>query len=193
MSDAIKSAAKILSEQGQGRPVIALGADFSGSAAHAALARRFRVIALDAKDGQAAADWIAGQAFETCGLLGIGEAAPDALTAASVSGEKINALVLVSPRGLPVGEGRADAALGPLMKTTPAPKCVLLGYDDKTLPKNAAALFKTSLSRTNVVLVWEAGGDIAADRPEALASAAGDFLDRQGRFGFMTDSVAVSL
>lgn len=189
MSDtAFKSAAKVHSEQGQGRPVVALGAAFSGSPAHAALARRFRVIVLDANDGQAAADWIDGQGFETCGLLVLGDAAPAGLTAAVLAGEKINAAVFVSPQGL-----LGNEAIAPLLKSTPAPKCVLIGYDDKAQPKDAAARYKTSLSRTNVVLVWEAGGDIASDRPEAVASAAGDFLDRQGRFGFVTDSVAVSL
>lgn len=189
MSDtAIQSAAKVLSEQGQGRPVVALGAGFSGSPAHAALARGFRVIALDANDGQAAADWIAAQGFETCGLLALGEAAPAALTAAALAGEKVNAAVFVSPQGL-----LGNDSVAPLLTSAPAPKCVLVGCDDKAQPRDAAARYKTSLSRSNVVLVWEAGADIAADRPEALASAAGDFLDRQGRFGFVTDSVAVSL
>lgn len=185
-STAIQSAATVLSEQGEGRPVIALGAGFSGSAAHAALARKFRVIALDA-DGEAAAAYIVAQGFEACGLLALGAAAPASVTAASIAGEKVNALVLVSPQ-----EVLTNDAIAPLLKSTAAPKCVLLGYDDKSQPQDAAARYKTSLSRSNVVLVWEAGPDVAADRPEALASAAGDFLDRQGRFGFVTDSVAVS-
>jgi hypothetical protein len=41
------------------------------------------------------------------------------------------------------------------------------------------------------VLVYGAGADIAAERPEALAAAAGDFLDRQGRFNLMTESMAL--
>jgi hypothetical protein len=43
------------------------------------------------------------------------------------------------------------------------------------------------------VLVYGAGADIVADRPDALASAAGDFFDRQGRFfNLMTETMALS-
>jgi hypothetical protein len=41
------------------------------------------------------------------------------------------------------------------------------------------------------VLVFNAGADILADRPDAFASAAGDFLDRKARFAF-AESMALS-
>jgi hypothetical protein len=43
----------------------------------------------------------------------------------------------------------------------------------------------------STVLVFDAGADILADRPDAFASAAGDFLDRKARFAF-AESVVLS-
>jgi hypothetical protein len=174
-------------EAGEGRPVLVLGPGFAGSAAFTALAKRFRVVAMDRAPVDVGA-WIAEQGFETLGVVGIGDAAGAALAAAAAAGEAANAVVLVSPVGLPLGE--ADGPLKPLLKNAPASKCVLIGDRDPDA-RNLAA-YKTSLSRSHVVLVFDAGTNVAADRPDAFASAAGDFLDRQGRFNFVAESVAIS-
>ncbi len=68
---------------------------------------------------------------------------------------------------------------------------MLIGTLDEAQPPGAAASYRTRLSRSNVVLVYGAGADIAGDRPDAFARVAGDFLDRQGRFAFMTDTLAL--
>jgi pimeloyl-ACP methyl ester carboxylesterase len=175
-----------VTEAGEGRPVLVLGVGFAGSAASAALARRFHVYAM--APGVDAAAWIAGQGFEKLGIVGIGDAAGTALAAAAAAGGAVNALVLVSPVGLPLGD--ADGPLKALLKDVVAAKCVLIG-DRDAAARNLAA-FKTELSRSSVVLVFDAGDDVAGERPEAFASAAGDFLDRQARFSFITESVAIS-
>jgi pimeloyl-ACP methyl ester carboxylesterase len=186
-----------LTEAGGGRPVLVFARGFAGSAAHQALARRFQVFAMsDVKGsprelGEAAAAWAADHGFDSVGFVGAGAFGAAALWAASAAGERANAVVLVSPT-LPLGDGAADAdGLGPLLTELKAPKAVLIGTQDAGQPREAAALYRRRLSRSNVVLVFGAGADIAGERPEAFARVAGDFLDRQGRFAFMTESVAL--
>ena len=186
LSEATATADDQVTEAGEGRPVLVVGMGFAGSAAFAALARRFRIYAMS--PGADAGAWIASQGFDKLGVVGIGDAAGPALAAAAAAGDAVNALVLVSPVGLPLGD--AEGPLKPLLKSIAAAKCVLIGDHDPAAGNLAA--FKTELSRSSVVLVFDAGADVAGERPEAFASAAGDFLDRQARFSFITDSVAVS-
>jgi pimeloyl-ACP methyl ester carboxylesterase len=177
---------------GKGAPVVALAVGFGGSAAHRALAERFRVIALETaekdagKVGEAAASLATGD--EKVGLLAIGDQAGAALVAAQTLGERANAVVFASPRGL---LGASDGPVAPLLRGVLSPKLVMLGYDDKDAPKDAVTQYKKGLSRSNVMLIYAAGADIAADRPQAFADVAGDFLERQDRFRFMTESVAI--
>jgi pimeloyl-ACP methyl ester carboxylesterase len=186
-----------LVELGTGRPAIVLGRGFASSPAHRALAQRFRVIAAgDARLaprvlGEAAAGWAADEGLEAVGFVGAGDDAAAALWAASAAGERASAVVLVSP-GLPLDDGADDpAGVRPLLTEVKAPKAVLLGTLDPAQPRDAAARYRTRLSRSNVVLVFGAGADIAADRPDAFVRVAGDFLDRQARFAFMTETLAL--
>lgn len=180
---------------GTGRSVVVFASGFASSPAHLALAGRFRVVVADETDldpralGEAAAAWAEAEGLETVGFVGAGALASAALWAASAAGERASAAVLISP-ALLLGEG-ADDPLQPLPTELKTPKAVLIGTLDETQPRDAAALYRTRLSRSNVVLVYGAGGDIAADRPDAFARACGDFLDRQARFAFMTESQAL--
>jgi hypothetical protein len=184
---------------GAGRPVIVFAAGFANSPAHLALAERFRVIVAGESDlsprglGEAAAAWAADKGLETVGFLGAGDLAAAALWAASAVGERAAAVVLVSP-DLPLGDGVDDddqAALRAALTEVKTPKAVLIGTRDPAQPRGAPALYRTRLSRANVILVYDAGADISADRPDAFARVAGDFLDRQGRFAFMTETRAL--
>jgi pimeloyl-ACP methyl ester carboxylesterase len=173
-----------LVEIGVGPPIVALGVSFAGSDAHRLLAARFRVVALEAEDdaATAAARFVADSGLEQVGFLGVGaSASAEALLAASEAGERARSIVLASP-GPPPADPR-------LLKT---PKAVLIGTDDPAQPPDAVAAWRAALPGSHVVLIYEGGGDVAAIRPRAFAEAAGDFLERQGRFGFMTGSVAIS-
>ena len=164
-----------VAELGVGRPVLVLGAA-PASPGLAALAARFRVFALVA-DGPAAASWIAEQGFETLGIVGVGDAASAALDLVRKLGEAADALVLVSPTAAPPnGEERLAT-----------PVCVLVGDRDPA----AAPIADWRRAHASTVVVSDADADILADRPDAFASAAGDFLDRKARFAF-ADSVALT-
>jgi pimeloyl-ACP methyl ester carboxylesterase len=164
-----------VSELGVGRPVLVLGAA-PGSPGLAALAARFRVFAM--ADDASAAAWVSAQGFEALGVVGVGDAAPAALALVRGLGETSDALVLVSPAGLQLGEGERPAT----------PVCVLVG--DRDAAAAPLADWRRSL-HASTVLVFDAGADILADRPDAFASAAGDFLDRKSRFAF-AESMALS-
>jgi hypothetical protein len=177
---AVAGRIEAVSELGEGPPVVVLADGFAGSPAHQALARRFRVIVLapiDHASGPAVAAWLGEAGIADGGVLGVGDKAPAALAAAIAAGAR--ALVLVSPAGLAPPEGPIPAT------------AVLVGSRDPGQPRDALALYRRMLPGCRTVLVYGAGADIAAERPEALAAAAGDFLDRQGRFNLMTESMAL--
>lgn len=164
-----------VTQLGLGRPVLVLGAA-PGSPGLAALAARFKVFAT--ADDASAANWVSAQGFEALGVVGIGGAARAALTLIRGLGETADALVLVSPVGLELVEGERPSA----------PVCVLVG--DRDAAAAPLAHWRRAL-HANTVLVFDAGADILADRPDAFASAAGDFLDRKARFAF-AESMALS-
>ena len=194
-----------LVERGDGRPVIVFGAGFADSLAHRALASRFRVVVCETTDpdaravGEAAAAWTEGQGLEQIGLIGLGDRAAAAIWCAAKCGEAAtSALVLVSPRGLPAGgmepdEARNDGAdaLARLLRELPVPKAIVVGTEDPQVPRHGATRLKKGFSKANVILLYGAGAEPSAERPDAFASVVGDFLDRQRRFRVATESVAV--
>jgi pimeloyl-ACP methyl ester carboxylesterase len=175
-------------ELGAGDPVVALGDGFAGSEGHNLLAERFRVIVVGGDAGgalgEAVAAWAVEAGLEKLGILAIGDAASEALTAAEAAGERVRSIVLVSPPA-------SLAGAGPIAPGLRTPKAVLLGTDDASQPRDVVSLWRRALPHCNAVLVYGAGADLATERPRAFADAAGDFLERQARFGFMTESVAV--
>ena len=220
-----------LSSAGDGRPVIAFGSGLVGSPAHAELAKRFRVTAIETTEtdprrvGSAAAAWALAQGLEHVGLLALAEGARTAFWCAAELGDRANALVLCSPLGLPIAsdsegdgpnaDGSADThaagsrqteppsaskpgesatehddPLRPLLRELKVPKAILLGTRDPDVPRPTSGI-KRSFSRAHIVLVFGASRTVHLDRPEAFASAAGDFLDRQARFRLATETVAV--
>lgn len=171
---------------GEGRSVLALADGFAGSAAHQALARRFQVTALTAGSGEALAAWIGASGHDKVDLLASGPKAGVALAAAEAAGERVGSIVLVSPAGL------IDAGAPPTTRRGgAAPKAVLIGSLDREQPPGALSLYRKALSACHPVLVFGAGRDVAADRPDAFADVAGDFFDRQSRFAFIAESVAL--
>jgi pimeloyl-ACP methyl ester carboxylesterase len=172
------------SELGEGAAVVVMGDGFANTEAHRLLATRFRVVAIDAAAApEAVAAWVAGQGLEGVGFLGLGTSATVALKAAEASAERAKCVVLVSPQPLP-------ASPDPIAPGLRLPKAVLIGSRDASQPRDAISVWRRALPGSNVVLVFDAGADVVADRHQAFADAAGDFLDRQGRFAFMTESVA---
>jgi pimeloyl-ACP methyl ester carboxylesterase len=92
---------------------------------------------------------------------------------ALAAGERVQALVLIAPQ--------TDAALDQRLAELAVPTLVVVGARDD----DGAALgrrYRATIPNCNLVFVYDAGREIGAQRPEALAGVVGDFLERHETF-----------
>ena len=75
-----------------------------------------------------------------------------------------------------------DAAFEARLADIAIPVLALFGTVDRVTPPEGAHLFREALPNCHMVFVYDAAHAIDADRPEALASVAGDFFARKGQF-----------
>lgn len=175
-------------ELGEGPAVVALGGGDGSAAAERELARRFRVLALRPEDpdgpapDEARALAAAARALrlDRFSLLGVGAWAVPALWLALEAQARVERLILVSPAAAP-GAG-LDPDLEGRLAQLPVPTLVVEGTDDQTPSAGAGRRFQGRLPTCFQVLVYEAGPEVARDRPTAFASAVGDFLHWGERF-----------
>jgi pimeloyl-ACP methyl ester carboxylesterase len=78
----------------------------------------------------------------------------------------------------PPRDARFEARLAEIS----VPVLALFGTVDRVTPPEGAYLFREALPNCHIMLVYDAAHAIDADRPEALASVAGDFLTRKDHF-----------
>jgi len=140
--------------------------DASGLGRAAALLARDRRVVPFAADARGSDDIV--------DLLARHDAAGDALRFAARHPERIGAIVLESP---PPAEHYAE-----LLPKLPMPVLVLYGTRDQATSPDLGRGYKSKLPNGWFVMVYNAGHDIANDRPEAYAELVGDFLKRGVRF-----------
>jgi pimeloyl-ACP methyl ester carboxylesterase len=75
-----------------------------------------------------------------------------------------------------------DAVLEARLPGIATPTLVLFGTLDRLMPSELGRLYKAALPNCSLVLVYDAGHAIAAERPEAFAEVVGDFLERREAF-----------
>ena len=75
-----------------------------------------------------------------------------------------------------------DQELEDLMAGLNAPALVLIGTKDQIVSPDMGRIYCKILPNCNFILVYDAAHEADADRPEAFASLAGDFLQRQQGF-----------
>jgi len=68
------------------------------------------------------------------------------------------------------------------MRTLDTPTLVLWGTLDRMIPSEMARLYKELMPNCHLVLVYDAGHAMDAERPEAFAEVVGDFLERHEAF-----------
>jgi pimeloyl-ACP methyl ester carboxylesterase len=68
------------------------------------------------------------------------------------------------------------------MRTLEVPTLVLFGTGDRLIPPDMGHFYKELLPNCHLVFVYDAGHEIGAERPEAFAEVAGDFLERHEAF-----------
>lgn len=135
-----------------------------------------------AEDQMAAA--VAPLASGPYGLIGVSSAASVAIRHALRSPERIAALILVSPlavrpAGAPVGDTRE---LEPQLAQIQCPTLAVFGQADDTIDPAAPSVYRSRIPNCNVAFVYDAGHDIAAERPQALMNLVADYLERRETF-----------
>jgi len=141
------------------RPLLALPATASWGALGGRLALVDRVAATESFD-----------------VLARTEAVPDALHTALARGEIVRALVLAAPV-LP-----EDTTLIERFAALARPTLALFGTHDARVPPQSARRWRALVPSCHIVFLYDAGHDLAADRPEAFADAVTDFLADPGTF-----------
>jgi pimeloyl-ACP methyl ester carboxylesterase len=68
------------------------------------------------------------------------------------------------------------------MTTLGVPTLVVFGTRDALIPPEMGRVYREKMPNCNYVLVYDAGHEIGADRPEAFASLVSDFLARREAF-----------
>jgi pimeloyl-ACP methyl ester carboxylesterase len=138
----------------------------------------------------------AGEPLEAClarlalprfALLALGAASDAALQCAAAAGDALARLVLIAPRS--VAGPEAAQRLAPLFEQIAAPVLVAFGSDDAR--SALGRHYRAGLRRCHFVLVYAAGSDLAAERPEALEALVADFLRRGARFVAPDESLAL--
>ena len=75
-----------------------------------------------------------------------------------------------------------DGELEARMREIDTPTLVLLGTEDKLIPPRIGRLYREIMPKCHVVMIYDAGHAMDAERPEAVASVAGDFIARRDEF-----------
>ena len=190
-------------EAGQGSPVVILkkAGELELPTFASRLARQFRVVVLelpastDQDQEQAVVASRLNRAVAALGLdhyvvIGSDDTAALALWQAVDAPDHIDGLVLLSPMVLLPEAGTESALVGRLGEVR-APTLVLFGTNDPAIPPETGRLYVERLPECYYALSYDAGHDIAGDRPEALSEAVSDFVERRGTFIVERNSTAL--
>jgi pimeloyl-ACP methyl ester carboxylesterase len=181
------------------------------SKAHELLAERYRVIALEVPGfGNSAPNGRSGSFPELAATLvcaarkmgaerfklwGTSFGGAVALWMAIGAPEAIETLVLEAPGAiLPEGgigpsSTLLDALVRPSRQETEAhlaslniPTLVIFGTRDRVISPELGRVYREKMPNCHYVLVYDAGHEVAADRPDAFVSLVSDFLERREAF-----------
>jgi pimeloyl-ACP methyl ester carboxylesterase len=203
-------------ESGQGNPVVVIEGpgETSPSVLASLLANEFRVIALEmpprthssakaeavlAREMARTLDHaVAAAGLERYVLVAGSASAPAALWQAIEARERIEALVLIAPKGLAAhARGAANGAehdveLERRLGEIEAPTLILFGTNEDMVPCETARAYAQRIPTSYVVLVYDAGEAIETERPEALLGAVRDFVQRREKFVVNSASTAIN-
>lgn len=170
-------------EAGKGETVVVFPASEGvlGDEIAAALAAQYRVIVLDAPTSdimkspeyaQALAQALVRLGVDSFSILGVSRGVMPALAQAVAAPERVQRLILVSPPLAVVQQAELSSKLCEV-KT---PTLVLVGTRDHSGSREAGHLCREQIPTCYLVLVYDAGHEIAADRRDACLSPINDFL-----------------
>ena len=122
---------------------------------------------------------------ERCGLVSIADGAGAALRRALHEPERVETLVLVAATAIRPADGEVDgesAALEGRLHEVQCPTLVVFGQDDATVAPEATSIYRERIPNCSIAFVYDAGHDVAAERPEALVNLVSDYLERRETF-----------
>jgi pimeloyl-ACP methyl ester carboxylesterase len=172
-------------EAGEGAPLVHLQAagELRLGAALALLSRHLRVIALEMPGSRPSSERAAvvaqvlqGLGLERFNVLAAGGDAATAVWLALEAPGRVLALVLESPTVI------ADGGLERRLAAFATPTLVLVGTRDDVPAPTRERRDPTLVPSAHVVFVYDAGHAVSAERPEAFADVALDFLERHEAF-----------
>jgi pimeloyl-ACP methyl ester carboxylesterase len=182
-------------ESGEGRPVVVFPAGdgelFDDIAA--ALAMHQRVIVCDAPASgvgkfhdfaENLAQALARIGVASFSVIGVSRGATPALAQAISTPEQVHRLVLLSPLLTSV----QHPELGARLREVRAPTLVLVGTRDRSGSRDAGHMCRAQIPSCHLLLVYDAGHAIAADRREACLAPIGEFLEQGEGFIVFHDS-----
>jgi pimeloyl-ACP methyl ester carboxylesterase len=182
-------------ESGDGRPVIVFpagdGALFDDIAAELALC--YRVIVLDSpvsglEKSQDFAEHLvqalAGLGVASFSVIGVSRGAAPALAQAVYTPAQVQRLILISPPLAAV----ESPELGVRLRDVKAPTLVLVGTRDRSGSRDAGHTLREQIPACHLLLVYDAGRAIAAERREACLSPINEFLEQGEGFIVSHDS-----
>lgn len=159
-------------ETGSGEPLVTVPA-LAGPALDT-LALSFRVIGVEPAGDAAALDALtADLGLERYHLLGTSAGGPVALRLALRAPGRVRSLILAAPAGEPDAAGLAGCGTRTL---------VLFGTRDEVMAPETGRAYRRLMPNCTLQYVYDAGHDIAQDRPAAFADVTGDFLRRGLQF-----------
>ena len=177
-------------EAGAGEVVVILDGGGAGMAQlQDALAGKYRVIRLEPSGTRTSKDAASptGRAVreitsEKITLIAASLATHAAIIHTLGAPEDVESLVLISPvvGATAAGDGYGDVE--GRMSEIECATLVVFGLNDRTMAPEAAGLYKANIPNCNVSLVYDAGHNIMADRPEALIDVVSDFVERGEAF-----------
>ncbi len=182
-------------ESGEGQPVVVFPAGdgelFDDVAAE--LATHHRVIVLDVPASGMAkiqdfaenlAHALARLSVASFSVIGVSQGAILALAQAVYTPEQVQRLVFLSPTLASV----QHPELGARLREVKAPTLVLVGTRDRSGAREAGHICRAQIPACHLLLVYDAGHAIAADRREACLAPIGEFLEQGEGFIVFHDS-----
>ena len=129
------------------------------------------------------------------GVVGVSAGAAVAVRHALEAPDRVETLVLVSPLLVgPTGNIQADAdrELESRLGEIQCPTLVVFGQEDTVVSPDAARVYRGRISNCNIAFVYDAGHDIATERPAALLNLVADYLERRETFIVQTRPSVIS-
>ena len=160
------------------------------------LASNFRVIAVEVQDPSKVLQtpkllslFLKQLSLSKCCLIAQSDLAFVAIEHAIESVDSVEALVLIAPI---MPGGSSGAPSDPALEEIRTPALVLFGTRDQVVAPETGRTFARRIPKCFYTLVYDAGHDIGADRPQALRAIVQDFLEHREKFVVPQDGSAIN-